>query len=101
MPNNGEMQTFSDTEIIQTLGGITAVARLLGIRPPSVHGWLSAGIPDHRLRELAGELERVTAGKFNRKERWPEKHAFYWPELAQASTNTAQAATETVATQGV
>ena len=91
---------MTDIEIIQLLGGITAVARLLGIKPPSVHAWLEAGIPDARLRELAGHLEKVSDGRFSRRERWPDKYSFYWPELASAHVNTAQAATENVASQG-
>lgn len=98
MPNNCQM---TDSEIIQLLGGVTAVARLLDIKPPSVQEWLSVGIPESRLRELAGHLEIVSAGRFSRRARWPEKYAFYWPELAQALANTAQAATENVATQGI
>ena len=96
MPNNRGM---TDAEIIQILGGPAVVARLLGIKPPSVHEWLSGGIPEYRLRELAGHLEIVSEGRFQRRIRWPEKYAFYWPELAQAPANTAQAATKSVAEQ--
>lgn len=87
------MTQMTDAEIIRLLGGVTAVARMLGIKPPSVHGWLEEGIPDGRLRELAGQIEIKSEGKFSRKDRWPEKYAFYWPELA----GTAQAATNSVA----
>jgi len=92
---------MTDSEIIQLLGGPTAIARLLDIKPPSVHEWLSTGIPEGRLRELAGHLEIVSVGKFQRKLRWPDKYTFYWPELAHAPAQPAQAATETVAGQGV
>lgn len=95
MPNNGGM---IDSEMIQLLGGVTAVARLLDIKPPSVHEWLTTGIPESRLRELAGQLEIVSGGRFSRRARWPEKYAFYWPELAQAPANDSCIATETVAT---
>lgn len=73
---------MTDTEIIQLLGGVTAVARMLNIKPPSVHAWLEDGIPDARLRELAGQIEIKSEGRFTRKRQWPEKFAFYWPELA-------------------
>ena len=91
---------MTDQEIIQVLGGVTSVARMLDIKPPSVSGWLEEGIPEYRLRELAGQIEMKSEGRFNRRDRWPDKYSFYWPELAEAPADTAQAATETVATQG-
>lgn len=88
---------MTDTEIIRLLGGVTSVARMLEIKPPSVHAWLKVGIPEDRLRELAGQIEIKSGGRFTRRERWPERYAFYWPELAQATVNQAQAATQSVA----
>lgn len=88
---------MTDKEIIEVLGGAASVARMLDIKPPSVYGWLDEGIPEYRLRDLAGQLEIKSGGRFNRRDRWPDKYAFYWPELAQAPANTAQTATETVA----
>lgn len=91
---------MTDAEIIKLLGGATAVARMLEIKPPSVQEWLETGIPTYRLRELAGEIESRSGGLFTRKARWPEKYAFYWPELADApptQQTPAQAAPETVA----
>lgn len=88
---------MTDREIIELLGGVTSVARMLEIKPPSVHEWLNTGIPDARLRELAGQIEFKSEGRFTRRSRWPEKYAFYWPELAQAPANTAHAATENIA----
>lgn len=73
---------MTDPEIIHLLGGVTAVARMLGIKPPSVHAWLQDGIPENRLRELGAQIELKAEGRFTRRERWPEKYAFYWPELA-------------------
>lgn len=73
---------MNDFEIIQLLGGVTAVARMLDIKPPSVHGWLEGGIPEGRLRDLAAQIEIKSQGRFSRRARWPEKFAFYWPELA-------------------
>lgn len=79
MPNNAGMK---DSEIIQLLGGVTAVARMLDIKPPSVHAWLADGIPEGRLRDLAAQIEIKSEGRFSRRARWPDKFAFYWPELA-------------------
>lgn len=102
MPNNTQMTDF---EIIELLGGVTAVARMLDIKPPSVHGWLDSGIPDGRLRDLAGQIELRSQGRFSRKDRWPDKYLFYWPELADktqpeqppALTPPAQAAITVIA----
>ena len=96
MPNNDGMTDF---EIINVLGGATAVARMLTIKPPSVSEWLQDGkcIPEYRLRELAAQIEIKSGGRFTRKEQWPDNFAFYWPELAQAQETRAQAAPETVA----
>lgn len=95
MPNNADM---NDSEIIQLLGGVTAVARMLEIKPPSVHAWIEDGIPESRLRELAAQIELRSDGRFSRRDRWPDRFAFYWPELAQ-SPATAPALAE--AGQGV
>lgn len=81
MPNNVGML---DSEIIEILGGVTAVARMLEIKPPSVHAWLKDGIPEGRLRDLAAQIEFRSGGRFTRKARWPTSYAFYWPELAAA-----------------
>ncbi|APW38987.1 hypothetical protein RD110_18715 [Rhodoferax koreense] len=74
---------MTDPEIIQLLGGVTSVARMLVIKPPSVHKWLKKGIPEERLIALAGQVELRSNGRFSRRERWPKKYDFYWPELAR------------------
>lgn len=91
---------MTDSEIIQLLGGVTSVARMLNIKPPSVHAWLADGIPEGRLRDLAGQIEIKSNGRFSRRARWPDMYTFYWPELASGPANTAQPATENVASQG-
>lgn len=97
MPNNVGM---TDPEIIELLGGVNAVARALRIKPPSVSDWLKDGIPEGRLRDLAGQIEIKSNGRFSRRARWPDMYTFYWPELASGPANTAQPATENVASQG-
>lgn len=89
MPNNADM---TDPEIIHLLGGVTSVARMLDIKPPSVHAWIEDGIPEARLRELAGQIEIKSEGRFSRRERWPDKFSFYWPELAVQASSTEQGA---------
>jgi DNA-binding transcriptional regulator YdaS (Cro superfamily) len=79
---------MNSSEMIQLLGGVTGVARSLGIKPPSVHAWIEAGIPEGRLIELAARLEQQSGGRFSRKAHWPDRYATIWPELA---TREAQA----------
>ncbi len=93
---------MNDVEIIKLLGGVTEVARLLGIKPPSVHAWQSSGIPEARLIELAAHVETVSGGRFSRRERWPDRFRFIWPELATApAANDAQTPVTDTASQGV
>lgn len=80
---------MTDPEIIETLGGVTAVARLLGIKPPSVHSWLTDGIPEPRLIALAGQIEVKSGGRFSRRARWPDRYKLFWPELAATEPATA------------
>lgn len=68
------------SDLIDKLGGTTAVARLLNVKPPSVHGWRAAGIPDDKLIRLAPTLER--AGIASRRELRPDDWQQIWPELA-------------------
>lgn len=81
------LAAVNDPEIIQLLGGTTAVARLLGIKPPSVHRWIESGIPEGRLIELAAEVERRSDGKFSRRDRFPDRFHLIWPELAEEGSH--------------
>ena len=72
------------TQAIELLGGsITAAAKAIGISYHAVHQW-----PDELPPRIADRVYAV----------WGKKNM---PELAQAPANPAQAATETVAVQGV
>lgn len=73
---------LTDAEIIALLGGPAALARKLGIKPPSVHGWLKSGIPELRLIELAAEVEQKSEGRFTRQQRFPDRCHLIWPDLA-------------------
>ena len=88
---------MTDTEIIALLGGVTSVARMLEIKPPSVHAWIEDGIPESRLIQLAAQIEIKSNGRFNRAHRWPDKFSFYWPELAAAQQYQTHPATQPVA----
>ena len=73
---------YTHSELIDLLGGTTAVARMLGIKPPSVHDWRRKGIPDDKLIRMAVALERATGGAVSRRDLRPEDWAQIWPELA-------------------
>ena len=67
------------SNIIQTLGGPTAVARMLGIKAPSVIGW-GGRVPADR----CPDLERATAGRMTCDEarpdvRWQRVPDAAWP----------------------
>jgi DNA-binding transcriptional regulator YdaS (Cro superfamily) len=70
---------MNTTEIIQTLGGTFAVAKLCRVTPSSVSQWRNNGLPSDKLVLLAAELEKKSNGKWSRKEipNWQQ----IWPEL--------------------
>ena len=69
--------------IIDRLGGPTEVARLMGIRPPSVYQWRHDGIPDAKLIRLAPICEQ--RGIATRRELFPHDFHLIWPELAESA----------------
>jgi DNA-binding transcriptional regulator YdaS (Cro superfamily) len=69
------------SELIDLLGGTTAVARLLGVRPPSVHEWRSKGMPRDKRVLIAVDIERKTAGRLRRWHTCPDDWHRIWPEL--------------------
>lgn len=68
--------------VIDALGGTTAVARLLGIKPPSVHGWRETGIPETRVIQLGAQIEAAMG--IPRWELVPHQWHRIWPELVGA-----------------
>lgn len=51
---------MSKRDLIADLGGPTAVARMCGVKPPSVMDWRRRGIPADR----CPAIERETGGRF-------------------------------------
>lgn len=99
MPNNCGMKYISPIETaVQAVGGLTTLARMLGVSPPTVHEWKTQKRPVPASRCAA--IVRVTNGLVTLQQLRPDDWRDYWPELAPALENTAQAATENVA-QGV
>jgi DNA-binding transcriptional regulator YdaS (Cro superfamily) len=72
-------------QLIQRLGGVSAVAARLGIKPPSVSGWIEDGrngIPKGRLIELGAVIERELG--IARWTLFPTDWHQIWPELISA-----------------
>jgi DNA-binding transcriptional regulator YdaS (Cro superfamily) len=67
------------SRLIELLGGTTEVARLIGIKPPSVSDWKKSGIPEDKLIRLAPIAE--SRGIASRKELLPSLWKQIWPEL--------------------
>lgn len=76
-------------------GRALAVATALGVTQPVVSDWVNGkkSIPFERCTAI----ERATEGAVTRKDLRPLDWQVHWPELATASANTAQTATENVA----
>lgn len=70
----------TSSELIDKLGGPAVVAKLLGIKPPSVVAWRAGAIPDDKLIRLAPICEKK--GIATRQELRPNDWREIWPELA-------------------
>lgn len=81
MPNNRSMEHISPVEsAIQIVGGLTALARLLGVAPPTVHEWKTGKRPVPVERCVA--IERATESAVTRQDLRPDDWQDIWPELA-------------------
>ncbi len=70
-------------ELIDALGGTSAVAAIVDVQPPSVSGWKKHGrIPDDKLMRLAPVAE--ARGVATRKELFPGDWHAIWPELIRS-----------------
>lgn len=77
------MRSMQHTELIDAMGGTSAVAALVGIKSPSVSEWRQRGvIPDDKLIRLAPIAE--VRGIASRQELFPNDYHLIWPELASA-----------------
>jgi len=77
------------------VGGLTSLARILGVAPPTVHEWKTHKRPIPSKRCVA--IEQATAGAVTRRDLRPFDCEKIWPELAETPANIAQAATKIVA----
>ena len=71
---------MNHSELIDRLGGTASVARILGIKSPSVTAWRIGGIPDDKLIRLARIAEQ--SGIATRKQLLPNVWQQIWPDLA-------------------
>lgn len=69
-------------DLINALGGQSAVAREIGVSQPSVHEWTKTGIPSGRIHRMAILAEQK--GIATRKEICPHDWHLIWPELQEA-----------------
>ena len=68
---------MNDAQLIEALGGPAAVARLLGIRVPSVSGWKKI-LTERKIRLAVIAEDR---GLSTRKELFPDTYQDIWIEL--------------------
>ena len=74
----------------QMVGGLTALARLLGVSVPTVHEWKTNKRPVPISRCFG--IENVTNGAVTRQQLRPDDWQNIWPELAQSPTTHQPAA---------
>ena len=74
--------TFSDSMLIDLLGGTNKVAKLCNVNPAAVAQWRLRGLPHGQLIFLAARLEKESHGLVTRKNLFPKSYSLVWPELA-------------------
>ncbi|MBN3851970.1 helix-turn-helix domain-containing protein [Paraburkholderia sp. Ac-20340] len=65
------------------IGGNAALARAIGVKPPTVQQWVNGERKVPPSRCVA--IERLTGGDVTRKDLRPTDWAEYWPELAEVA----------------
>ena len=99
MPNNGGMEQISPiAKAARAVGGLTELARLIGVSPPTVHEWKTSKRPVPVTR--CHDIIRVSHGAVTCQELRPNDWQSIWPELAQSAITTHQPAAQ-AAGQGV
>lgn len=71
---------MNDATLIDRLGGPTAIARMCGIKPPSVFEWRQRGIPPARCPAIERAIEgRMTCEELRPDVRWIRAPDPDWP----------------------
>ena len=81
MPNNRGMEQISPIDkAVNAVGGLTKLARMLGVAPPTVYEWKTGKrqVPASRCSALV----RLAGGAVSLQELRPNDWQDYWPELA-------------------
>ena len=77
-------KVFTDSQIIELLGGPTKIAKICKISVPAVSMWKNTGIPADKLVYLGAMLEQESKGLVTRKDLFPDSYQLIWPELRWA-----------------
>ena len=77
-------KVFTDSQIIELLGGPTKIAKICKISVPAVSMWKNTGIPADKLVYLGALLEQESKGLVTRKDLFPDSYQLIWPELRWA-----------------
>jgi hypothetical protein len=72
---------MENNEIINLLGGTSKVSRMCGVTAAAVCQWRKKGIPKDRLIFVAALIERLSEGKYTRKQMFPNTWQDIWIEL--------------------
>jgi DNA-binding transcriptional regulator YdaS (Cro superfamily) len=72
---------MENNEIINLLGGTSKVSRMCSVSPAAVCQWRKKGIPKDRLIFVAALIERLSEGKYTRKQMFPDSWQDIWIEL--------------------
>lgn len=91
MPNNGGMEHISAiNKAAKAVGGLSKLAGMLGVSPPTVHEWTTGKRPVPVLRCVS--ISRATGGLVTLQELRPDDWHKIWPELAEIPQPATQAA---------
>ena len=91
MPNNAGMEQISPVaKAAKIVGGLTELARLIGVSVPTVHEWKTNRRPVPVLR--VSDIVRVTQGAVTRQDLRPDDWQAIWPELVQSTPAQAESA---------
>lgn len=77
-------KVFTDSQIIELLGGPTKIAKICKISVPAVSMWKNTGIPADKMVYLGAMLEQESKGLVTRKDLFPDSYQLIWPELRWA-----------------
>lgn len=96
MPNNGGMEHITPVDkASRMVGGLSALANIIGVSAPTVHEWKTGKRPVPVLRCVS--ISQATNGEVTLQELRPDDWQKIWPELAAANATQAHEATQQVA----